>query len=122
VTDFDLGPAHIHPALLQIRHAGETQLIERRVMQMLVALHRAEGVPVSREDLIEECWGGLAVSDDAITQCVSKLRRAVGGIPGVQVTSVPRVGYRLAVEKDGTTDVVSRRFGAVPVKKIARRQ
>lgn len=94
--EFRLGSAEVQPGLLQIRHNGSAQLVEPRVMQMLVALHRANGGPVSRDDLIADCWGGLAVSDDAITQCVSKLRRALSGIAGVEVASVPRVGYRLA--------------------------
>jgi hypothetical protein len=35
-------------------------------MEVLVALARANGAVVSREALIESCWGGRTVSDDAI--------------------------------------------------------
>jgi DNA-binding winged helix-turn-helix (wHTH) protein len=101
VEDFGLGCARIRPSLLEIGAGDRTEVVEPRVMQMLVALHRANGAPVSREDLIADCWGGLAVSDDAITQCVSKLRRSLAAVPGVQVASVPRVGYRLACEETG---------------------
>jgi serine/threonine-protein kinase len=94
--DFDLGPARVRPPLLQIVSGNSSQLVEPRVMQMLVALHRAQGAPLARNELIELCWGGLAVSDDAITQCVSKLRRALA-CAGISVVSVPRVGYRLDV-------------------------
>ncbi|MCH8617479.1 winged helix-turn-helix domain-containing protein [Sphingomonas sp. SM33] len=93
--DFDLGAAHVRPSLLEIRFGGRTEVVEPRVMQLLVALVRAGGAPVSRDELIETCWGGLIVSDDAVNQSVSKLRRAVAGIQGVTVTSVPRVGYRI---------------------------
>lgn len=96
VADFDVGVACVRPGLLQIRCGPDTSAVEPRVMQMLVALHRARGVPVAREELIELCWGGLAVSDDAINQCVSKLRRALANVSDVDVISVPRVGYRLA--------------------------
>lgn len=92
---FRLGTAVVRPSLLTIEAGGRITTLEPKVMQMLVALHRAGGEPVSRDDLIEECWNGLALSDDAITQCVSKLRRALAAVPGVSVTSVPRVGYRL---------------------------
>src|SRR4051794_10232000 len=93
--DFDLGRARVRPSLLEIAYGNTSQLVEPRVMQMLVALHRGSAGAISREDLIGNCWSGLAVSDDAITQCVSKLRRALANVPDVQVVSVPRVGYRL---------------------------
>jgi tetratricopeptide (TPR) repeat protein/biotin operon repressor len=93
--DFDLCGNQVRPAILEIGGPHGTELLEPRVMQMLVALHRAKGAPVSRDDLVAECWGGLAISDDAITQCVSKLRRSLAEFRGIQVMSVPRVGYRL---------------------------
>jgi DNA-binding winged helix-turn-helix (wHTH) protein/tetratricopeptide (TPR) repeat protein len=95
--DFCLGPALVRASLLEIQFGNRKETVERRVMQLLVALIRAGGAPVSRDELIECCWGGLIVSDDAINQSVSKLRRALAGIPGVTVTSVPRVGYRITV-------------------------
>ena len=95
--DFALGAATVRPSLLTIDNAAQHHMLEPRVMQMLVALHRANGAPLSRDDLIGECWGGLSISDDAITQCVSKLRRALEAVPGVSVVAVPRVGYRLIV-------------------------
>jgi DNA-binding winged helix-turn-helix (wHTH) protein/tetratricopeptide (TPR) repeat protein len=99
VEDFDLGSARVRPSLLEISNGDLTELAEPRVMQMLIALHRARGTPVSREELIDLCWGGLAISDDAITQCVSKLRRALAAVAGVTVSSVPRIGYRLVVDQ-----------------------
>jgi TolB-like protein len=107
--EFRLGTAQVRPSLLEIQCGSTTQPVERRVMQMLVALHAARGAPVSRDALIDECWSGLAVSDDAINQCVSKLRRALALVPEVEVTSVPRVGYRLtglAVASDPPTIAV----------------
>ena len=99
VEKFVVGPACVDPPRLEIWGPNGTQIVERRVMQLLIALHRAAGHPVSRDELIESCWAGLAVSDDAITQCVSKLRRALAEVPGVTVSSIPRVGYRMVVEQ-----------------------
>lgn len=92
VSEFQLGAARVCPALLQIRCDANTEAMEPRVMQMLVSLHRARGAPVARDDLIALCWGGFAVSDDAINQCVPKLRRALASVTDLQVLSVPRVG------------------------------
>ena len=71
-------------------------------MQMLVALHRAGGRTVTKQQLIASCWDGLAVSDDAITQCIWKLRRALARVPEAQVSSVPRLGYRLDAPRAGS--------------------
>ena len=93
--DFALGQAVVKPSALRISFEGRDYTIEPRVMQMLVALHEAGGATVTKDQLVADCWGGLAISDDAITQCVLKLRRALSVIPEVQVERVPRVGYRL---------------------------
>lgn len=95
--DFRLGSAEVRPRLLQVSVGEDLQTVEPRVMQMLVVLHDAAGATLTKQQLVDECWGGLAVSDDAITQCVSKLRRELARADGVSVESVPRVGYRLRV-------------------------
>ena len=40
-----------------------------------LALAQARDAIVSRNDLVDACWGGVAVSDDAINRCIQKLRR-----------------------------------------------
>lgn len=52
----------------------------------------------SRDDLFEALWPGLIVSDDSLTQCVSDLRRALGGRANHVLRTVPRRGYMLSVE------------------------
>jgi DNA-binding winged helix-turn-helix (wHTH) protein len=66
-------------------------------MQVLVALARARGEIVTRDQLIASCWGGLAVGDDAINRCVGVLRRlAESETPAVfSLETIARVGYRL---------------------------
>jgi adenylate cyclase len=64
-------------------------------MQVLVALAGHRGQVVSRDDLILSCWGGRAVSEDAIQRCIQAIRRLAGAHGGFSVTTVTRVGYRL---------------------------
>jgi len=97
-ADFTLGAATIRPSRREIFRKGAVETLEPRVMQILVALAEANGATLSRDDLIERCWDGLAVTDDAITQAVTKLRKALAEIQGVSVETVPRVGYRLVHE------------------------
>ena len=67
-------------------------------MQVLVALARARGSVVSQGDLVNLCWRGLSVSDDAIYRCISKLRKLAADYPDAPfaIEAIPGVGYRLS--------------------------
>lgn len=112
--DFALGAAHVQPSITEVS-VGDTRIrLQPRVMQVLVALARAEGEVVSRDDLIASCWGGLAIGDDAINRCVARLRRlSETEAPGAfAIETLPRIGYRLSrvggAEDGATTSTVRR--------------
>jgi Tol biopolymer transport system component/DNA-binding winged helix-turn-helix (wHTH) protein len=95
--DFSLGLLEVHPSLRQAGPAGRQETVEPRVMQVLVALVRAHGKVVSRDALIESCWGGRIVGEDAINRCVAKVRQLLerAGDQAPEIETIPRVGYRL---------------------------
>ena len=64
-------------------------------MQVLTALSRQRGEVVSRDDLVASCWGGRAVSEDAINRSISQIRRLAQQHGGFSIETVARVGYRL---------------------------
>lgn len=93
-----VGSLRIEPAACVVRgEAGQEEAIEPRVMQVLVALVRADGAPVSRNELIASCWDGRVVSSDAITRVISILRKLARDIGGgsFEVETLNKVGYRL---------------------------
>ena len=92
---FALGGVEVRPAKLEVVARERREVLEPRIMQVLVALARQRGEVVSREDLIGSCWAGRIVGDDAINRCIFRLRRLAGQIGGFEVETVPRVGYRL---------------------------
>jgi DNA-binding winged helix-turn-helix (wHTH) protein/TolB-like protein/tetratricopeptide (TPR) repeat protein len=96
-ADFDLGLLRVRPASCEVEWSGVSQTLQRRVMQVLVALARAHGSVVSQSDLVVRCWRGLSVSDDAIVRCISKLRKLGAGYPDAPfaIETIPGVGYRL---------------------------
>ena len=96
-ADFDIGSLRVRPATCQVERQGVSQTLQRRVMQVLVALAHARGSVVSQDDLIIRCWRGLSVTDDAIYRCISKLRKLAAGYPAAPFTieAIPGVGYRL---------------------------
>lgn len=100
---FRLRTLEVTPAALEMRRGDDVMTLEPRVMQVLVALHRAEGRVVSREELLELCWEGRIVGDDSLNRSVSQLRKALAGEEGVSVDTIPRVGYRLLVPESPQT-------------------
>ena len=65
-ADLRLGSALVRPSLSEVVAASQTIRLQPRVMQVLVALARADGEVVSRDELLASCWGGLAIGDDEI--------------------------------------------------------
>jgi hypothetical protein len=111
---FSLGPLAVRPATREVAGCGFREVLEPRVMQVLVALARAGGEVVGRDDLTLTCWDGRVVSEDAINRVIARLRRLAercGGAAfavqlGSQVVSGclegvkaahPRVGVRALV-------------------------
>jgi len=96
--DFALGGIEVRPSVRQIAGEGWQETIDRRVMQVLVALARVRGRVVSRDDLIESCWDGVIVGDEAINRCISRLRKAAEASGNAfSIETLSRVGYRLKV-------------------------
>ncbi|HWD67625.1 MAG TPA: winged helix-turn-helix domain-containing protein, partial [Caulobacteraceae bacterium] len=94
-----LGGLRVRPSRREVSAAGTRQVLQPRVMQVLVALSRSPNAVVSQRELINRCWSGLTVSDDAIGRCIGQLRRlatAWAEPPPFAIETIPGVGYRLA--------------------------
>jgi DNA-binding winged helix-turn-helix (wHTH) protein len=95
--DFRLGFLQVHPSACRVVH-GESELrLEALTMSVLVVLAQAAGSTVTKEELINTCWQGRFVSDEAVARTVSKVRllaRGMNPVPFV-LEVVPKVGYRL---------------------------
>jgi TolB-like protein len=97
-ADFALGKLNIRPSLREIEIGGDTETLEPRVMQVLVALARSLSQVVSRDLLVTLCWEGRAVGEDAIQRAIAKARKLGESTKAFTIETVPRVGYRLKTE------------------------
>ena len=119
---FRIGGAEFRPATREVVFAGEASVTEPRVMQFLIALHRAGGAVVNKDDLLQSCWEGRIVGEDAINRVVSRLRGVAEKDAGGQfrIETITKVGYRLRSARgealDPTTD------GATPADRVAGRR
>lgn len=95
-SDFQLGNTTVHPSLRQLDGPSGTATGEPRVIQVLVALADARGAVLSREELLQICWDGRIVGDDAINRAVAEVRKLLAACGAdCEVETVPRVGYRI---------------------------
>lgn len=95
ISTFHLGEVEVRPASREMVLGEQREVLEPLVMQVLVALASASGETLSRDDLIAACWGGRAVTDDALNRVMSRLRALSRSIGGFRVETITKVGYRL---------------------------
>ena len=107
IRPFHIAGTEVRPASRELVSGEQRELLEPLVMQVLIALANARGEILSRYDLIEICWGGRAVTDDAIRRVVSRLR-ALGRASGsFDVETITKVGYRLVEVRESGPPPVS---------------
>ena len=98
-----LGDLRIEPMLRRLAHRdGREELIEPRVMQVLVALAKADGGVVTRDALLESCWDGAIVGEDAIERVIGRIRRLAERFEAFRLETVTKVGYRLLPRAEST--------------------
>src|SRR5215469_7681235 len=80
------------------RHDAELKLTPRAAAVLHMLAERAPEV-VTKQELFDRVWGGMAVGDDALTSCIQELRGALGDDSKHPryVETRHRRGYRLMV-------------------------
>ncbi len=117
--DFALGNTMVRPSIKTLEGPLSSVKGEPRVIQVLLAMVDADGRVLSREDLLEQCWQGRIVGDDAVHRAIAATRRLASVVGAdFQIETVPRVGYRLVRTKppDGVSEAPPR-----PAPKLNRR-
>jgi len=95
--NFDLGPIKVRPSLRKIiGHSGD-EFVEPQVIRVLIGFAQNPGVVLSRDDLIDLCWGGQVITDNAVTRVISLLRKTLKSVShgSINLETIPRVGYRI---------------------------
>lgn len=97
-----VGDWHVAPDLNQISRAGHSQRLEPKAVELLVYLAQRPGEVMSRDELLTALWPGVIVGDNALTQVVTKLRKALGDTAHepTYIEAIPKRGYRLIAAVD----------------------
>jgi DNA-binding winged helix-turn-helix (wHTH) protein/TolB-like protein/Tfp pilus assembly protein PilF len=96
-SGLQIGDWWADPAANELRRADEAVRIEPKAMQVLMALADRRGRVVSRDELLAEVWPDVIVGDEALTQSIIKLRRALRDRPRAPayIETISKRGYRL---------------------------
>src|SRR5687768_16184803 len=86
----------LDPADRQLRRDDEVIELNARYFDALALLVREQGKLVSKDRFLEEVWRGIAVTDEALTQCIKTIRRQLGDNAASPrfIETVPKHGYR----------------------------
>jgi len=105
-TILRIGAWRVDPNSGQISKDDETVRLEARTMRLLLFLAAHPGEVVSIDDLLDQVWSGVNVSQDSVYQAVASLRRTLGddSRQPTYIATVPRLGYRMLATVSPWTD------------------
>jgi len=96
-TQFEVGAWRVEPDLCRITCEGKEIVLQPRWMDLLVYLAENAGDVVSTDDIMENVWGGVEVTQDSVYFTVSHLRKELAEDPThpVYIETIAKRGYRL---------------------------
>ena len=111
---------YVDPSSNLLLKDGETCRVEPKVMHVLVCLAEQPMRTVTKEAFMQEVWNGTVVTDDALSRCISELRKVLGGSPRNPqfIETIRKSGYRLIAPVAYAADASANgggRGGAPPV-------
>ena len=94
---FRIGPLRFDEASGELIARTRSRRLEPRASAVLAALCAQRGQMVTRQDLLDQCWGNGEGSDEALTQAISQIRRAMHelGASGDLIETLAKRGYRV---------------------------
>ncbi len=97
-----VGSWRFYPELNRIRDANSVIHLEPKAALALKLLVERAGKLVTRQELLETVWADVVVSDDALTQVIIKLRKALGDDARNPryIQTIPKRGYCLLAEAE----------------------
>ncbi len=84
------------PARNCLRRNGQEQALRQKSLQVLRYLIEHRERSVTKEELLQNVWEGIAVTDDALVQIIVELRKLLGDDSRQPrfIKTIPKAGYR----------------------------
>ncbi|GGE97327.1 winged helix-turn-helix domain-containing protein [Sphingomonas prati] len=80
----------------RLSRGRDTVELPARYLDVLILLVKSDGALVTKDQFMDEVWRGVPVTDEALTQAIRTLRKALGDSAGAPrfIKTVPKHGYR----------------------------
>jgi TolB-like protein/tetratricopeptide (TPR) repeat protein len=121
---FSLLGVRVDPSSMRLSSPQGENVVEPKVMSLLVVLVRRPGELWLRSALIDQLWPGDSGSDQSLTRAVSHLRKALTTPHGIgeALVTVPKLGYRLdaTIQRHGDTSDGKTRIAVLPFRSLSR--
>lgn len=90
------GDFALDPANRALTRDGERVEVSARYLDALILMAREPDMLIGKDRFMDEVWRGIPVTDEALTQCIRALRKALGDEAGNPrfIETVPKHGYR----------------------------
>ena len=90
----------VQPAASAVLRDGRPVELEPKAMRLLLFLIEHRDRAVTKDELIEKVWEGIAVTDNALTRVVAQIRRELGDDARQPryIQTLPTLGYRFIAE------------------------
>src|SRR5690348_14799547 len=90
------GPFLLNPDNRTLLREGEPVAVGQKGLLLLQALLRRPGEVLSKAELLNAGWSGMAVEESNLSVQIASLRKVLGPPPGggEWIVTIPRVGYR----------------------------
>ncbi|WP_168070238.1 winged helix-turn-helix domain-containing protein [Sphingomonas kaistensis] len=100
----EFGGFRLEPSERRLTRDGAAVEISGRYLDALLLLAGRAGELITKDRFMAEVWRGVPVTDEALTQCIRTLRKALGDEAGRPrfIETVPRHGYRFVAEVRGS--------------------
>lgn len=97
---FEFGEFVLDSAERRLTRDGAPIEVNSRYFDALLMLVRSPGRLIGREEFLDEAWSGVPVTDEALSQCITQLRKSLGDSPARPrfIETVPKHGYRFIAE------------------------
>lgn len=79
----------------ELRRGAATVDLRPKCLELLTCLLRRAGQVVTKNELMEQVWLDVVVTDESLTRCISDIRQALGDAEQTIIKTVPRRGYVL---------------------------
>ena len=91
------GPFELDPSRRQFSRAKETIRLSTPQFKVLLCLVLHANTIVPKDTLIDEGWGGAAITENSLEKVISYLRKVIdeAGVDATYIETVPHQGYRL---------------------------